>query len=342
MRRPEGFDGPPPRSPQSSPPGRPGQPRRPSQREEPKQESRPGRPAAKQPRAARAERTPARPSRRQEHKAVGRPARQDESTARLRRERKEARREERAAAKQRRRFEREEVKRFTRRTRRRRIAWLSAAGVVAVVAGVVAVAVFSPLLALRTIEVEGTSATTADSIREAVSDQLGTPIALVDQDRIREELSRFPIIRSFVTEVVPPHSLVIRVVEREPIGVLERGDAFDVVDAAGVVLRSAGTRPEDMPAIRLPGVGVDSSAFRSVARVLMALPQALHDQVDTITASTSEDVTLILSDGTRVLWGGSGNSQLKAEVLDALIAQKLKDVVQYDVSAPDSAVVTRG
>ncbi|MHB1235616.1 MAG: hypothetical protein ACYCZK_08070, partial [Microbacteriaceae bacterium] len=63
----------------------------------------------------------------------------------------------RRAARQRRQFERSEVKRFTRHARRRRLGWLVAASITVMLAAIVAIAVYSPLFALRTIKIEGAS-----------------------------------------------------------------------------------------------------------------------------------------------------------------------------------------
>ena len=55
---------------------------------------------------------------------------------------------------------------------------------------------------------------------KAVDGQLGVPLALLDEDRIRTELGEFSLIRSYVTELVPPDTLLIHIVERAPIGVI--------------------------------------------------------------------------------------------------------------------------
>ena len=106
------------------------------------------------------------------------------------------------------------------------MAILSVVAVVAVVLGILAVAVFSPILALRTIDVEGTSAIRAATVQDALSGQLGTPLALLNDGKIRSELSSIILIRSYVTEVVPPNTLVVRIVERKAIGVLKVGKTY--------------------------------------------------------------------------------------------------------------------
>jgi cell division protein FtsQ len=113
----------------------------------------------------------------------------------------------------------------------------------------VTVAVYSPLLALKTLRIEGASSVSAASIRSALADQIGTPLALVNFGKIKTELAHFPLIRSYVTETVPPNTLIVHIVERTPLGVIATADGFTVVDAAGVTLSHATERPQKLPII---------------------------------------------------------------------------------------------
>lgn len=239
---------------------------------------------------------------------------------------------------------RAEAKRFTRRARRRRIGVLSVLAVLAVVAGLIAAAVFSPILALREIRVDGTTSLDPAVLQQAVEGQLGTPLALIDDARIRRELSQFTSIRSYVTELVPPGTLVIHVVERTPLGVVVSPAGFDVVDAAGVVLESSPARPAALPLLQLDGDGLEGTGFAAMAEVLVALPPEVLAQVDSITARTRDDVTLTLTGSVqRVVWGSAADSDRKALVLAALLARfSASGPGEYDVSAPGSAVFRLG
>ena len=128
----------------------------------------------------------------------------------------------RAARRERKRVEKGEVRRFTKRSRRRRLAWLGAAGVVAALVLAVVLIAFSPLLALRHIQVTGTSRLDAAAVEKKLDDQLGTPLPLLDQAGISSDLAAFPLIRSYTVESHPPDSIVVRVVERQPVGVIQR------------------------------------------------------------------------------------------------------------------------
>lgn len=251
----------------------------------------------------------------------------------------------REAKRKRKRYERGEVRRFTKRTRRRKLLWLGALGVaVVLVLGVVLVS-FSPLMALRDIQVEGASRVSSVAVQNALKSQLGKPLPLVNMGTIRSELASFSLIRSYSTETLPPGTLVIRVVERQPIGVVKDGSKFNVVDPARVVISSSSTRPGSYPLIHVAGpVGSqrELTAFAAVAAVLEALPSSVLTQVDAISASTPDDVTLTLVDsGPSVVWGSASQSDLKAAVLAKLMAVPgNKTVSEYDVSTP-SSVVTR-
>lgn len=247
--------------------------------------------------------------------------------------------EVRRAARRRRKAERLEMRRFTRRSRNRRIAWLSFTGVTVVLTALIVTAVFSPLLALRTIIVDGTSRLNPFELEQAVSGQLGTPLALLDEQQMTDELARFTLIRSYVTEIVPPHTLVIHVVERTPVGAIESGDGVALVDPAGVTIETLPERPEGVPMIDLRDGDVGDVGFASMAEVLSALPADLLGQVDSIAATTRDDVTLSLVGGAQdVVWGSAARSERKAQVLAILLAANGNAPGEYDVSAPGSPV----
>lgn len=218
---------------------------------------------------------------------------------------------------------------------------LAIGAVVAVLGMVLAIAVYSPILALRTIVVDGVSRLSAEQVIDAVDGQLGTPLALVDFDRMTGELSEFSVIRSYATETVPPDTIIIHIVERQQVAVVQRGGSFDVVDPAGIVLSTVTERPVDVPLVVLGDAGFKSAAFASIVEVLLALPEPLRLQVDAISAITTDDVTFTLRGvGQSVVWGSADDSAYKARALAAMIPrQDPAALLEYDVSAPGSVVV---
>jgi cell division protein FtsQ len=198
-----------------------------------------------------------------------------------------------------------------------------------------AVAVYSPLLALRTIAIEGNHKLSTEEVLSAVDGQLGTPLALVDLGKVRTELGRFTLIRSYVTEIVPPSTLVIHLVERQAIGSIARGGMFDQVDPAGVVLGTSADTA-GLPVISVGPSGSSSSAFRPAVDVLLAIPASVLRHVQSVSATTADDVSLILSgSSTSVVWGSAAQSTLKARVLTAMLARpECRSQAVIDVSAP--------
>jgi len=249
----------------------------------------------------------------------------------------------RAARAERKRVERGEVRRFTKRSRHRRMLWLGAAGVVvALVLGVVLVGL-SPLLALRHVEVVGASRLDPAAIATKLDDQVGKPLALLDQAEISSDLAGFPLIRSYTLESHPPDTLVVRIVERQPIGVVQQGSAFVLVDEAKVPISSSATRPADFPLISATGAAADANAdsgFAAASAVLASLPTDVLGRVDTISAKTKDDVSFTLrGSGATVVWGSAEDSELKSADLAALL-KGAPDAHRYDVSSPHS--VTTG
>lgn len=244
----------------------------------------------------------------------------------------------REARKQRKRVERAEVRRFTAQSRRRRRTWLSVLGGIVGLAALACLLAYTPILSVRTIQVEGAERVSSDAIVADLAGEMGSPFPMVDERAIKAALVGYPLIESYAVEARPPSTLVIRLVERTPVGAVQTGDGFLIVDAAGVIVESHTERPEQYPLIAVDG-GIAADGFAPAAAVLRALPAELSARVDTVTATTKDDVRLTLRDSeATVVWGSAEESKLKAYTLGALMtAQPGFD--EYDVSSPDVAVV---
>ena len=346
MKRPEGFD--PARRP--VPPARPAAPPTPPERpaaKRPKAETAPeARKTPTAPREARASRA-ARPGStpNSEPKIVHQTAGGTEPEYSARAEARaaahaarEARRELTRATRVRRKWDRVEARRFTRRSRNRKMTLGVVGGFLALMVVMLAVAVYSPILALQTVRVDGADQIDEAAVLEAVDDQIGTPLALIDFDRITTRLGKIPLIRSYVTETVPPDTLVIHVVERQGIGVIKSGSVWNLVDAAGVTLSTTAKRPADLPQIAVSGTVTESAAFAEATKVLRTLSDDLRERVVKISATTDFNVTLTLKGkaAQQVVWGNAEESEKKARVLGVLIrANGTSKSLIYNVASPE-------
>ncbi|WP_417511269.1 FtsQ-type POTRA domain-containing protein [Microbacterium sp.] len=240
------------------------------------------------------------------------------------------------AARARRKRLRAEIRRFTQRSRRRRIIWLSVLGALIVLVGGSAIAAYSPLFAVERINVVGASTIDPAQIQAALADQIGTPLALVDESDVKAALMAYPLIESYALGAKPPHDLTVRIVERTPIGVIESDAGYTLVDAAGVALSTTAQVPEGQPILRVEP-GVESDAFESVGLVIRSLPADVRGSLVEASASTLDDVSLKLSSGLTVFWGSAEKSVEKARALTStMLANPAAGTI--DVSSPDVVV----
>ncbi|WP_344091612.1 FtsQ-type POTRA domain-containing protein [Microbacterium deminutum] len=245
------------------------------------------------------------------------------------------------AARARRKALRAEVRRFTVRQRRRRAAWLGGAASVVVLVLATLGAAYSPLFAVESIRVVGASQVDAGTVEDALGSQVGTPLPLVDESAVKAALVAFPLVESYSLEARPPHELVVRIVERTPVGLIKTAAGYTLVDAAGVVLSTTPAPVPGMPLLTITG-GTRSPAFEAAGQVMRSLPSAIRTQVTAVAASTPDDVTLTLGGtNTKVVWGSAEDSALKAIVLQSTMAARPPAGVSvYDVSSPRAVVVS--
>jgi cell division protein FtsQ len=244
------------------------------------------------------------------------------------------------ATKQRVSAEKAEYRRFTEATRRRRITWAVSLGSMGLLMVSVVVLTLSPLLAFREVRVEGGDRVTSQAVADALSGLYGEPLARVNDERVQVALEPLTLVQAFETRIEPPGTLVVTIIERKPLGAVLAGEAFDVVDAAGVTLWQEPTLPIGLPRI-LVAADPTSPSFGAITRVLRTLPDELLGQVEGITATTLDDVRFTIRGSSHeVVWGSSERSPEKARVLRAaLIALGSEESKVIDVTTPESMVV---
>lgn len=230
--------------------------------------------------------------------------------------------------------------------RRRRRGWIIGAGsAVVVIAALIAVLAFSPILALRQVSVTGNRLTSSASVTEALSSLQGTPLPQITRDEVRQRLSGMPAIEDVSVEARPPSTLAVTVRERVPVAILKENDRYLLIDQNGTQLATA----QDRSTVSLPIIDggtavIGKDVFRAITSVLAALPADVLAKMEHASASSVDSVELTLQDGKKVVWGNSSQRELKAKVLAALIARPQDPdspaVQTYDVSTP-SRPVTR-
>jgi cell division protein FtsQ len=213
-----------------------------------------------------------------------------------------------------------------------------AAVVVTVAGGGVWAAWSSPLLALRTVTVKGTSRLSPAAVLAAADAPIGVSLLRVDPGRIRARVAAaLPAARVVIVDRDWPHRLVITVVERRPLAVVSSADGAELLDADGVAFATVDAAPPGLLPLTLgaavPGPG-DEDAHAALV-VWSQLPAGLRRAVVGMSAPSPVDVSLLLTDRRTVVWGDPGESARKAAVLRALMTHPAST---YDVSTPDVPV----
>ena len=218
----------------------------------------------------------------------------------------------------------------------RRLAALLALGVGAAV--LVWALVFSPLLALRTadIVVSGSDGSVdAGAVQEALSDHAGTSLVRLDAtalgDEVADDLVR---VKSATVTRSWPHGLAVALTMRVPVAQHRTDAGYELLDGEAVVLETT-----DQPRPDLAEITADDDStltqeqVGAVAQAVGSLDEATRAQVASGSATTTGQVTLMLSGGARVVWGDGTDAALKAAVLAVLLGQPAST---YDVSSPHS------
>jgi cell division protein FtsQ len=207
--------------------------------------------------------------------------------------------------------------------------------VLALLAGSLWIVYFSTLLVTKRVDIVGTRQLTPTQVSFAVQIPLGVPLARQNVDEIAHRAMTLPAIESATATRHWPSTITVTVVERRPVFVLRQPDGYLLVDKSGVAYQTQPTMP---PEVVLAAVNAgDAPLLNEVAGVAASLPDKLRRKVDLITASSRDNIVLILASGRKVTWGSSADSELKAQVVTALL--KRKPTSSIDVSSPHNPAV---
>lgn len=216
---------------------------------------------------------------------------------------------------------------------RRRRAWLVGGAIATVVVAVgvlVWLFLFSSAFTARETIVEGHRILTADDYREAAAVPYGRPLARVDLGAVEQRIRSLPEVRDVTVERDFPDAVRVTVTERMAVFQLRVGDSYSWVDEGGVVFRGGEPLAPDMPVAEVDDP--DERMLRDIGVVVEHLPENVLDEVELLEAGSVDMIEVELAGERRVVWGSADESQLKSEVLAALLGV---DAEVYDVSAPN-------
>ncbi len=191
----------------------------------------------------------------------------------------------------------------TRAEGRRRLRILLTAVCVASAIGIAWLVVQSPLLAVDTINVRGTTQESQAAVRAAAGVHTGAALLFVDTGAVARRVEALPWVASAKVDRGLPNDLTITVVERAPVAwarqAVPKGSprgtlgAVVLVDRSGRVLSAAAAAPPGFPELigmtRVPGRGgtIEPAA---PAAALAQLPDALRAQTASLTLDHDQAV----------------------------------------------------
>jgi cell division protein FtsQ len=232
--------------------------------------------------------------------------------------------------------------------RSRWVAWRRRALVVALAAGVLAIAYFawfrdSSLVAVNDVRVEGATSTDRDRIVSALTDAArGMTTLHVQTDRLRAAVSGFPTVASVSADPSFPHGLTIHVTERRPVLVVADGDRQVPVAADGSLLPGVKVSAA-LPHLRvssLPGMGRLGGEALSEARALGAAPPPLRPLIAGAALTHDYGVVVALRGGIAVRFGTADRPAAQWAAAAAVLADpKLTSLAYVDVRVPERPAV---
>jgi cell division protein FtsQ len=194
-------------------------------------------------------------------------------------------------------------------------------------------------LGINAVRVVGQKTVSAQQVIAAAGLRIGTPLAAADLSGARDRVQRIPRIASASVSRDWPHTVVIAVVERTAAALIPDGSGFDVVDATGVVFGKAANAIPGLTVIQVQGgADVKAAVVPGALAALKALPADIAHRVTGITAASPYSITLRLSGGVTVDWGGGDDPSAKA--LDLAALMRTGRAARYDVSAPDAPAMS--
>lgn len=193
----------------------------------------------------------------------------------------------------------------------------------------------SSWLAVDRVQVLGATRLSEQQVAQAAAVAPGTPLARVDTAAVQARLARLAPVRSVRVSRSWPGTLRVEVVERVPAAYLLDGSAVRLLDADGVAFADVPRAPEGVVRLQVTDPGPQDPATLAALAVHRDLPADLRARVRIVRAATAGSVVLLTADGKQVLWGGPGDTQVKAGAALALLGT---DSGVIDVSTPGVAV----
>lgn len=193
----------------------------------------------------------------------------------------------------------------------------------------------------KSIAVEGERHLSERQVLRLAGIDHDTNVFRLDEGAVRRRLERDPWIANAIVSANLPSSISISVSERVPVAVaLTKEDGRQLIAEDGTPLGVA-AGGSALPEVRLVGEpGQPGPAFDAVAAgasVAGGMPPAIRLQVELVVIGSDGTITLHLTDGVTVTYGGPDEFEAKAEAIAAILGyadEQGRALMSIDVTAP--------
>lgn len=227
--------------------------------------------------------------------------------------------------------------RAARRAARRRIGLVL--GITAGLAALVYALFFSPLLALdpAAVRVEAQAGTVdITAVENAAHSRAGVPLPRLDTGALAAEIEQIPTVWDATIHRDWPRGLLVEIQPRVPVAAVPVEGGVELFDVEGVDLGVAPEAPAGVPVADVPLDEDTAGILDAIISVMGALPPEVLAEVQTVGATSIDDIAFTLADGAEVRWGSAEDNELKVSVLATLRANVQATV--YDVSTPRTPI----
>ncbi|WP_210602421.1 cell division protein FtsQ/DivIB [Brevibacterium oceani] len=217
---------------------------------------------------------------------------------------------------------------------------LTAIGIVVALIAVVAVAWFSPLLALKQVTVSGGDLVDHDKVSDLVLDtEAGTPLPQVRPGEVEDAvLKAFPKAAKASVHYGGPRTLKIAITDRTPVLAIEGPSGYRLYDAEAVDLGVVDKAPKKLTVLGHSGREPERETVTAVIRFMGSLRPELRRALTTIEAKDEMSIKGRLDTGDQqatVVFGDDSDPGLKVRTAIQLAAEGRTEI---DVSVPSVPV----
>jgi cell division protein FtsQ len=184
---------------------------------------------------------------------------------------------------------------------------------------------------IEDVKVTGTKRLSVEAVLDQAQVKVGQPLMAADPHDLHDRLMQLPVVRQATVERGWPHTLLIRISERQPIAAVPTGDSYILVDEKGHVAGKSKSLPPKKILVRAKP---ETKAIRAALDVYADVPR--NWKATSVVAKTQDSVKVQLYNGIWLIFGSAENLELKVKVAGTLLMKGYKVI---NVSAPYNPTV---